>query len=138
MDDRIEVTAENFGELLIQGLQEAASIKKGELRPARMRWRKVTARQVTVTPPPQYTAARIAEVRSRIGASQPVFAGMLNVSASTVRAWERGAREPDGPTLRLLEVAEEHPEVLTRRIYGSETRGVRDRRESARTLKFQP
>jgi putative transcriptional regulator len=44
--------------------------------------------------------------------SQPVFAAALNVSPDTIRAWEQGKREPDGPTLRLLEVAKQHPEVL--------------------------
>jgi putative transcriptional regulator len=123
MDDRIEVNEENFGELLIQGLEEAVAIEAGELSPARVRRRKVTARQANVAPPPKYTAARIARVRNKLGASQPVFAGMLNVSPSTVRAWERGAREPDGPTLRLLEVAEKHPEVLTERVRGTGPRG---------------
>ncbi len=116
--DRIGVTEEGFGELLVQGLKEALAIEKGDIQAARVRRRKVTARQARVAPPPKYSAARIARVRSNLGASQPVFAGMLNVSASTVRAWERGAREPDGPTLRLLEVAEKHPEVLTERIRG--------------------
>jgi putative transcriptional regulator len=121
MEDRIEVTEDNFGELLIQSLQEAVSMEKGDLRPVRMRRRKVTARQVTATPPPKYSAARIVRVRNKLGASQPVFAGMLNVSASTVRAWERGAREPEGPTLRLLEVAETHPEVLMERVRSTAT-----------------
>jgi DNA-binding transcriptional regulator YiaG len=123
MEDRIDVTEENFGELLIQSLEEAVEVETGGLQPARVRRRKVTARQVRVSPPPRYTAARIARVRHKLGASQPVFAGMLNVSASTVRAWERGAREPDGPTLRLLEVAEKHPEVLTERVRSTPTRG---------------
>jgi DNA-binding transcriptional regulator YiaG len=122
MDDRIKVTEENFGELLIQALEEAVAIEAGELQPAQARRRKVTVRQASVAPPPKYTAARIARVRNKLGASQPVFAGMLNVSASTVRAWERGAREPDGPTLRLLEVAEKHPEVLTERVRGAGAR----------------
>ncbi len=30
--------------------------------------------------------------------------------------FEQGKREPDGPTLRLLEVAEQHPEVLLRKV----------------------
>jgi putative transcriptional regulator len=121
-DDRIQVTDDNFGELLIEGLKEAVAIEAGELRPDRVRRRKVTARQASVAPPPQYSAAQIARVRSKLGASQPVFAGMLNVSPSTVRAWERGAREPDGPTLRLLEVADKHPEVLTGRVRGATKR----------------
>jgi DNA-binding transcriptional regulator YiaG len=121
MEDRINVTEENFGELLIQSLEEAVAMEEGDLRPIRVRRRKVTARQVRATPPPRYTAARIARVRNKLGASQPVFAGMLNVSASTVRAWERGAREPEGPTLRLLEVAEKHPEVLIERVRSTGT-----------------
>jgi putative transcriptional regulator len=122
MDDRIEVTEENFGELLIQGLEEAVAIEEGEIQPVRVRRRKVTTRQVSVAPPPKYTAARITRVRSKLGASQAVFAGMLNVSPSTVRAWERGAREPEGPTLRLLEVAEKHPEVLIEQVRATGSR----------------
>jgi putative transcriptional regulator len=41
-----------------------------------------------------------------------VFAAALNVSPDTIRAWEQGKREPDGATRRLLEVAEEYPEVF--------------------------
>jgi transcriptional regulator with XRE-family HTH domain len=37
---------------------------------------------------------------------------LLNVSRSTVRAWEQGRRSPDGPSLRLLEVAAERPSAL--------------------------
>jgi hypothetical protein len=33
-----------------------------------------------------------------------------------VRAWERGEREPEGATLRLLELAEKHPEVLAEAV----------------------
>ncbi len=51
-------------------------------------------------------------VRERLGLSQPVFARALNVSLGTVRGWEQGARRPDGPTQRLLEVAERHPEAV--------------------------
>ncbi len=44
--------------------------------------------------------------------SQPVFAKLLNVSPETVKAWEQGKRVPEGAAVRLLEVAEDHPEVL--------------------------
>jgi predicted RNase H-like HicB family nuclease/DNA-binding XRE family transcriptional regulator len=59
-----------------------------------------------------YSAADIREIRSRLGVSQDRFAKMLNVSISTVRAWEQELRQPEGPTLRLLELADRHPEVL--------------------------
>lgn len=48
--------------------------------------------------------------------SQVLFAAALNVSPETVRAWEQGKREPDGPTQRLLEVAEDHPEVFLKKV----------------------
>jgi putative transcriptional regulator len=36
--------------------------------------------------------------------SQPVFASLLNVKTTTVRAWEQGQRSPDGAASRLLEI----------------------------------
>jgi DNA-binding XRE family transcriptional regulator len=55
---------------------------------------------------------RIRALRDGLGVSQAVFADLLNVSLSTVRAWEQGQRRPHGPSLRLLEVAEEEPRAL--------------------------
>jgi hypothetical protein len=46
-DHAIEVTEQNFGELLIQGMEAAVAIEAGTLAPARLRRRKVTARDVT-------------------------------------------------------------------------------------------
>lgn len=40
------------------------------------------------------------------------FAGFLNVTADTVRSWEKNRRQPSGPALRLLQVAQKRPEVL--------------------------
>ena len=101
-----------FGEELIRAAREAAAIARGELEPART-WRiPVTARRAEIAEPPRYGAARIRRLRGTMGLSQAVFAGALNVSRETVRAWEQGKREPGGATLRLLEVAERHPEVI--------------------------
>lgn len=79
--------------------------------------RERTARDTEITPPPAYTAKRVAQLRKRLKLSQPVFAAALNVSASTVRAWERGARVPDGPSLRLLEVADRHPDDVLEHVH---------------------
>ncbi len=70
------------------------------------------ARTTAVTPPPAYDGARVRAVRERLHLSQRVFAGALNVSPGTVQAWEQGRRVPDGPSLRLLEIAESHPDIL--------------------------
>jgi hypothetical protein len=44
-DEAGVVTEENFGELLIQGLQEALAIRRGEQEPARRTARPVPPRQ---------------------------------------------------------------------------------------------
>lgn len=101
-----------FGEELIRGVREAVAIARGEVEPART-WRiPLTARRAKIASPPRYDAARIRRMRSTMGLSQAVFADALNVSRETVRAWEQGKREPAGATLRLLEIAELHPEVI--------------------------
>jgi DNA-binding transcriptional regulator YiaG len=62
--------------------------------------------------PKGLSAPEIKEIRNRLGVSQDRFARALNVSVSSVRAWEQGLRQPEGPTLRLLELADRHPEIL--------------------------
>ena len=99
-----------FGQQLIESAREAVQIERGEREAARIT--RYTAAEAEVEPPPQYLSERIKEIREKMGLSQPVFAAALNVSTETVRAWEQGKREPDGATLRLLEVAEEHPDIL--------------------------
>ncbi len=104
----------SFGQRLLKSAREAARIELGEVEPARVT--RYTVAQAEVEPPPQYGAGRIREIRDQMELSQPVFAAALNVSPDTIRAWEQGKREPDGPTLRLLQVAEQHPEVLLEKL----------------------
>lgn len=106
----------NLGDLLIQSLNDAIAFEKGDLE-ARTRTRELTLPEVKVDAPPHYTNDRIRSTRLKLGYSQSVFAKTLNVSVQTVRAWEQGTRVPDGPTRRLLELAEEAPEVLTRKVH---------------------
>ncbi len=103
-----------FGQQLIESAKDAVEIERGEKRPARIT--RYTAAEAKVESPPQYVPERIKGIRDQMSLSQPVFAATLNVSPETVRAWEQGKREPDGPTLRLLEVAEQHPEVLLKKV----------------------
>jgi len=103
-----------FGQELIESAREAVAIERGEMSPARIT--RYTAAETKVEPPPRYVSDKIKEIRDHMALSQPVFAAALNVSPETVRAWEQGKREPDGPTLRLLEVAEENPEVLLKKV----------------------
>jgi len=60
-----------------------------------------------------YSAAQIKRIRMQNKASQGVFAAYLNTSKSTVQKWEQGAKRPNGPSLKLLNlVAEKGLEVL--------------------------
>jgi putative transcriptional regulator len=51
-------------------------------------------------------------IREKMGLSQDEFASLLGVSKRTLQEWEQGRREPHGPALSLLLVAEHQPEAL--------------------------
>lgn len=59
-----------------------------------------------LTPIQQMTPKRIRELRKRENASQAVFAAYLNVTPSLVSKWERGEKNPQGPSLKLLSLVE--------------------------------
>ena len=50
----------------------------------------------------------IARLRERVGVSQAVLAGFLNVAVNTVSQWERGERRPTGAALKLLHVVKQN------------------------------
>ncbi|MDP2956163.1 MAG: helix-turn-helix domain-containing protein [Longimicrobiales bacterium] len=104
-----------FAELLLQGAREAAAHASGDgdmVRRAKVTRRPLTARHLHLRRPDQPSAERIRKIRDNLDLSQSVFSDLLNVSKSTVRAWEQGQRAPDGPSLRLLEIADHHPDAL--------------------------
>lgn len=53
----IDVTSENFSDLLIQGLEEAVAVEEGRAKPVRVSRRKITARKADVAPPPDTTGS---------------------------------------------------------------------------------
>ena len=55
-----------------------------------------------LAPTPALSPAEIKSIREKEAVSQPVFARYLNVSKNLVSEWERGAKRPGGPALRLL------------------------------------
>ena len=61
------------------------------------------------SPPPAYTPERVAQIRiKKAKMSQAVFAGLLNVSTSTVQKWESPAsgKHPGGAAAKLLQILE--------------------------------
>jgi len=54
----------------------------------------------------EMTPKRIRALRTREKASQAVFAAYLNVTPSLVSKWERGEKNPQGASLKLLSLVE--------------------------------
>lgn len=83
---------------LLQGLKEALAYERGEISA------KVTVRELP-HPVPSWNAPKIKKLRKiTYHMSQPQFASFLNVTTSTVRAWEQGQKSPSGAAARLLEI----------------------------------
>jgi putative transcriptional regulator len=75
--------------------------------------RKLKVTRIQAPRPPKAMSPRnIARIRERLNCSQAVFAMMLNISPTTVQAWEQGSREPGDAALKLLTIAKNHPKVL--------------------------
>jgi putative transcriptional regulator len=55
---------------------------------------------------------QIKKIRKALGASQSVFALILNVSPKVVQSWEHGARRPTNAALKLLSIAQTDPQIL--------------------------
>ena len=54
----------------------------------------------------------IAALRNFVGMTQAEFARALEISIHTLRNWEQGRREPEGPALALLRIAARHPGII--------------------------
>ena len=89
---------------VLDATREALAHYKGEKRNLR----------TTILPEPPHPMSRVEihRLRTKVNASQSVFAKCLNVSTKLVQAWEGGIRYPDGAALRLLRVAERAPGLV--------------------------
>ena len=59
---------------------------------------------LVLKPVRRYEGKQIRALREREQVSQTVLASLLNISASTVRKWEIGDKNPSGPSLKLLDL----------------------------------
>jgi putative transcriptional regulator len=83
---------------LLQSVNEAAAIERGEAKPSR----KFEIR----------TANDVVRVRNKLGLPQTKFAKLLGISEDTLQNWEQGRRKPSGPAKVLLKIAAKHPKIL--------------------------
>lgn len=78
---------------------------------------KLTMRQLKeMAPPMALKAVDAAAVRKRLGVSQGVFARMFCLSVGTIRDWEQGRSQPDGPARVLLQVIDREPKAVERAL----------------------
>lgn len=54
----------------------------------------------------------VVALRKFVGLSQAGFAEALGISVHTLRNWEQGRRNPEGPALALLRIAARHPSIV--------------------------
>ena len=88
--------AKNF-ERLISSAKEAKEIMAGQKEPSR--------KFFIEEPNPK-------DIRAKLSLTQEKFAALMNISVHTLRNWEQGRRHPEGPARVLLNVVNNHPEVL--------------------------
>lgn len=87
----------DLGAEILNGLDEIKQFKKGNLT--------LRTHELSEPSPPQV-------IRLKLKMSQSAFAGLMGVSVRTLQDWEQGRREPQGPAVALLRIAEQHPEVF--------------------------
>jgi putative transcriptional regulator len=92
-------------------LLESASQALAMIRGSKLVGGRISVRQAPAEPRPR-NKKDIVELRERLNFSQGMLARALNVSPSTVQAWEAGRRTPSDAALKLLAIAEKHPEAL--------------------------
>jgi putative transcriptional regulator len=100
------VSDETFGKI-VQSIAEMVAYERGEQPHLR-----VTRVAVPPKSPIKMSKHRIVGIRKRLHCSRLNFARILNVSPRTLEAWEQGVREPSDAALKLLSIADKHPEVL--------------------------
>jgi putative transcriptional regulator len=97
---------------LKRGLEEAIAHAKGEPVPG-----------MRVTELPADVDVDVAALRRRIGLSQEQFAAGFGIKVATLRNWEQGRTEPDGPAKVLLRVIERDPTHVHATIWPSARSG---------------
>src|ERR1051325_4149261 len=89
---------------IVAGLREAISYAKGD----------VTRSRVTTFDIPDNI--NVKKVREGLNMSQAEFAVRFGFSLPTLRQWEQGRRQPDGPARVFLTVIKHNPEAVKKAL----------------------
>lgn len=63
----------------------------------------------------------IAALRRFVGLTQVQFALAMGMSVHTLRNWEQGRRQPEGPAIALLRIAARHPRIIRENVESIES-----------------
>jgi DNA-binding transcriptional regulator YiaG len=106
-------TKTRFGQALIKSLREfAEQLQSCEDIETTFRCRRVEVDVASSS----YDPEAIKETRGMLKASQTVFAGLLGVSAQTVRAWEQGQNTPSPIAKRFIDEIRHDPDYWRARL----------------------
>lgn len=87
---------------LIEGIDDIIAFKEGR--------KKLKVKSVSI---PELDVSKI---RKQLNLTQEDFAMKFGFSVSTVRNWEQGTRQPDGPARILLSLIANNPEAISAQI----------------------
>ncbi len=90
-----------FFESIKQGMTEAVQYSEGKCSKAVVH---------------KFSPLDVKKIRLSLDMSQTEFASSFGISVSTLRHWERGDREPQGPALVLLNVVAKEPQAVLKAL----------------------
>ena len=95
-----------FGEMLIQSVKQAEEHSAGK--------KKLRAKAIEIKPVPDYGSLQIKEIRAKLGLTQGLMGGIIEVSPKTIEAWEAGIRKPSGAAMRVIEELDTNPNYFNK------------------------
>lgn len=95
-----------LGQSLIEGLNDVIEYEKGK--------KKLRTSSLEIPDPaPHWSKKQISDIRKKFfKVSQPVFATLLGVTPSTIKAWEQGLKSPSGAANRLIQILSLKPDIV--------------------------
>jgi putative transcriptional regulator len=99
----MEKTVSTVADSIRRGLQEAVAYAKGSAH----------ASDYRVHVPEKID---VKAIRTALDMTQEEFAGRFGFSVNTLRHWEQGSRQPEGPTRAYLLVIERAPKAVQKAL----------------------
>jgi putative transcriptional regulator len=93
-----------LGDEIIEGLQGALEYSRGNTEGCRVHRVRIPER------------VDVRDVRDRLEMTQQEFADRFGFSVYSVRNWEQGRRQPEGPARILLTIIDREPEAALRAL----------------------